>query len=104
MWLHNVGGSSKHSILSVVHSIYVELSNSTFSTITIVAVAIVIILNRFTIVSLPIMACFLSGFLLPVPYPGDSGGKLNCMAGSFGRKILWWIAKSMTFGRIYFGG
>ena len=46
-------GSSKHSILSMV--LYVELSDSAFSTITIVAVAIVIILNRFTIVSLPIM-------------------------------------------------
>ena len=48
-----MGGSSKHSILSMV--LYVELSNSTFSTITIVAVAIVRIFNRFTIVSLPIM-------------------------------------------------
>ena len=46
---------SFHRILSMVHSTYVELSDRTFSTITIVAVAIVIIFNRFTIVSLPIM-------------------------------------------------
>ena len=26
-----------------------------------------------------------------------------CMAGSFGRKIFWWIIESMTFDGIYFG-
>ena len=52
------------------------------------------------------MAWLLPGFLLPVPYPGDSGGKLKyyCMVGNFGRKIFWWIAESMTLDGIYFGG
>ena len=26
------------------------------------------------------------------------------MAGNCGRKIFWWIAKNMSFGRINFGG
>ena len=52
------------------------------------------------------MPWFLPGFLLPVHYPGDSGGKLKyyCMAGNLGGKKFWRIAESMTFDGIYFGG
>ena len=47
------------------------------------------------------MAWLLPGFLLPVPYPGDSGGKLKnyCMAGNFGRKILTMV-NSMSMARL----
>ena len=41
------------------------------------------------------MAWLLPGFLLPVPYPGDSRGKLKyyCMAGNFDRKIFGGLLK-----------
>ena len=52
------------------------------------------------------MTWFLPGFLLPVPYPGDSGDKLKyyCMAEFFWQEDILADAGSMTFERIYFGG